>query len=142
MHHIPARLGIKKHMQSTGSLLSKTYVRVEKLKQREEKHAGLFLRSSYVVDTFLQDWNITTTLSDAYDAALTVKDTVDTTFQAGLHTRKIVKHKHKMALMKVLYIVYKIVVYKCLLLGIVNKNDHVVRMLLDYIHMVFDAIIR
>jgi len=141
MHRASCKRVQPTHTRNNRFFFSKTYLRLEKLKQQEEKHGGPLLRTSYIIDIFLQDSNITSTISDAYDAVLTTRDAVDTTFQAGIQTRKLVRHKHRVAMLKVLYILYKIIVYKCILLSIVSKNDHALRMLLDYVHMFVDVII-
>lgn len=123
------------------NLATRTWKRLGQMKRREAKMANKFITVSYIIDIWFIDANIKNGVIDAWDSVLTVRDNIDTTIVAGTNARKVIKHKKRLALAKVMYVLYKVFIYKAVIAQVLQEHDMWVRMLVDYMNMALDHVV-
>lgn len=120
--------------------VSKVYLRFERMKRYEDRKGSFWIVTSYAVDTLFQDINIHDTVSDFCDSVLSLRDNLECGLSASRNVRLVVRHQQQTAMLKLVYLMYKIIVYKCVLMQMIGKDDIFIRMSVDYLHLILDKI--
>lgn len=128
-------------IQRTKKYFVNTYRQVGQLRRREKQQASPILISSYIIDTFLQDIDVKNNIYDLYDFALTVKDTLDSGFIIGDNVRRAWRVKQQTAFIKLMYMFYKFMIYKAILIHIVMHQDWYIRLTVDFFNLYLDQVI-
>lgn len=115
------------------------YYIYSKMKKKEELHGQRYIVCLCIVDIALQDCNITNCILDSLDYVLSSKDLIESLAIAGINIRNFTK-KRAVAVVKMVFVVYKLFIYKWFILSMVNDNSYL-HVLIDYINMFIEHII-
>lgn len=134
--HVKDSSHIQKHTN-----ISVIYKNIGRIKRFDDKVISPYTTFSCVIDIVFQDMNMTNDIINCIDTIISTKDTIDNGIVVGLNTRPALKRREKVAIVKLLFIIYKIFIYKIVIMSILNKDDHMTRLCIDYINLLLDNIL-
>jgi hypothetical protein len=115
------------------------YFMYSRMKRDEERYGQRYIMCICILDIAFQDSHFTNWLLDTVDYALTSKDLVESLALAGFNIKNLSKKK-ELAILKIMFVVYKLIIYKWFISSLVDDNSFL-HMFIDYINMVLDHII-
>jgi hypothetical protein len=141
--HLPKSLSSIKAIvpDTTIPMVPMVYKYIGRWKRIDEKVVSPYTNISCIFDIMFQDLNMTNDIINIIDNIISTKDTIDNSITIGLNTRPAIKRRHKIAIIKLVFMVYKLFIYKILICSLLTKDDHMIRLCIDYINLYLDSVI-